>query len=149
MRKAGNRLILALLGAALAAGLLTSVFVRPQSALTASEVCYGTCPASATELFLSTDFVFYGHEHSLRFDVMVRGERSNHRPTGSILVESGTKVLCTIHLSFGQGMCSPSSFALLPGLHAIVAHYSGDNNFKPSKSFERTLIVLRHPFFDF
>jgi hypothetical protein len=148
MRKAGNRLILALLGAALAAGLLTSAFVRPQSALTASEVCYGTCPASVTELFLSTDFVFYGHEHSVVFDVMVRGERDTGRPTGQVVVESGKTILCTIRLAFGRGMCSPSARALKPGLHAIVAHYSGPN-FRSSSSFERTLIVLRHPFFDF
>jgi len=148
MLKAGNRLILALLGAALAAGLLTSVFVRPQSALTASEVCYGSCPASVTELFLSTDFVFYGHEHSLHFDVRVRGEHDRGVPSGQVVVESGKKILCTIHLSDGQGMCSPSSRALKPGLHAIVAHYSGPN-FRSSTSFERTLIVLRHEVFFF
>lgn len=149
MLKAGNRLILGLLGAALTAGLLTSVFVRPQSALTASEVCYGTCPASVTDLFLSSDFVFYGHEHMLHFDVMVRGERTNHRPTGTVEIMSGAKVLCTIHLSLAQGSCSPSNRALPPGLHAITASYSGDSNFKPSKSHERTLIVLRHFLFEF
>ena len=148
MRKAGNRLILALLGAALAAGLLTSVFVRPQAALTAAEVCYGTCPASVTELFLSTDFVFYGHEHSLRFEVRVRGERDNGVPSGQVVVEAGTKVLCTIHLSDGMGECSPSSHALQPGFYAIRAHYSGPN-FRSSTSFERTLIVLRHDVFFF
>jgi hypothetical protein len=148
MLKAGNRLILALLGAALAAGLLTSVYVRPQSALTASEVCYGTCPASVTELFLSTDFVFYGHEHTLRFEARVRGERDDATPTGQVVVEAGKKVLCTIHLSDGMGECSPSSHALKPGFYAILAHYSGPN-FAPSTSFERTLIVLRHDVFFF
>jgi hypothetical protein len=148
MHKVGNRLILALLGAALTAGLFTSVFVRPQAALTASEVCYGTCPASVTELFLSTDFVFYGHEHMVRFEVLVRGERDNATPTGEVVVEAGKKVLCRIHLSDGRGECSPSSHALKPGFYAVVAHYSGPN-FRSSTSFERTLIVLRRDVFFF
>jgi hypothetical protein len=149
MLKAGNRLVLGLLAAALAAGLATSVFVRPQSRLTASDDCYGACP-SVTEMFMNTDIAIYGHEEFVHFDAMVRPGLHDHgRPTGTVLIESGGKVLCTIHLDFGEGMCSPGSHALSPGFHLIVAHYEGGNGFKPSTSVERTLFVLRHPWFGF
>lgn len=144
MSKIGTKLVLGILSAALGAGLLTSVFVRPQAALTASSECYGPCP-TATELFLSTDFVVYGHEDMVRFEVMVRpsGQESGV-PTGKVEVLSGKKILCIVHLSLGRGMCSPSSHALKPGLHVIEAQYIGNKGFEPSTSPEKGLVVLRH-----
>jgi hypothetical protein len=148
MGKAGNRLVLVVLAAALAAGLGTSVLVRPESALSASAECYGTC-RSATELFLSTVFVVYGREEDEHFEVMVDADaRRSGIPGGQVVVESGKRVLCTIHLHSERGRCSLSARELRPGLHDIVAHYIGKNGFRSSRSREITLIVLRHPFFE-
>jgi len=146
MSKIGTKLVLGILAAALSAGLLTSVFVRPQAALTASSECYGPCP-TATELFVNPDFVRYGQEELVRFEVVVRPERERGVPTGQVEVLSGKKVLCRIHLSFGRGVCSPHSHALKPGIHVIVAQYLGKKGFAPSTSPEKGLVVLRHSFF--
>ncbi len=82
MGKAGNRLVLVVLAAALAAGLGTSVLVRPQPKLTAAQECYGTC-RSATELFLSSVFVIYGREEDEHFEVMVNADaRHSGIPAG-------------------------------------------------------------------
>jgi Bacterial Ig-like domain (group 3) len=148
MGRAGNRLVLVVLAAALAAGLLTSVLVRPQSKLTAAQECYGTC-RSATALFLSSVFVVYGREEDEHFEVMVNADaRGSGIPAGQVVVESGSRVLCTIHLHSGRGMCSLTAKELTPGLHDIVAHFTGTNGFTSSRSREVTLIVLRHPFFE-
>lgn len=149
MRMAGNRLVLGSLAAALAGGLLTSAFVRPEAALTASHDCYGSC-RTMTELSLSSIFVIYGREELEHFEVRMRADNpGNGVPTGEVMVESRKKVLCTIHLHFGRGRCSLAGHALAPGLHEIRAHYSGGNGFRSSTSMERTLIVLRHGFFGF
>lgn len=147
MGKAGNRLVFVILSAALSAGLATSVLVRPQPALTASDECYGPC-RTVTELFLSSVFVIYGHEEAEHFEVMVTADhRRSGIPPGEVLVESRARVLCTIHLRFGRGRCSLSARELRPGLHDIVAHYIAKNGFESSRSREMTLIVLRHRFF--
>ena len=69
-------------------------------------------------------------------------------PAGTVVVESGARVLCTIHLHSGRGMCSLTAKELSPGLHDIVAHFTAANGFESSRSREITLIVLRHPFFE-
>lgn len=147
MSKIGTKLVLGVLAAALSAGLLTSVFVRPQAALTASSACYGPCP-TATDLDVVPDFVRYGQEELVRFEVTVRAtEHGSGVPTGQVKVLSGKKVLCRVHLSLGRGMCSPHSHALKPGLHIIVADYIGKKGFASSTSPEKGLVVLRHSFF--
>jgi hypothetical protein len=147
MSKAGNRLVLAILTVALAAGLLTSVFVRPEPKLTASEECYGPCQ-SVTKLSLSNVILIYGREEFEHFYVRARAEgRGRDVLSGQVEVRSGTRVLCTIHLSFGMGSCSLSARELAPGLHEIVAHYSGGKGFKASTSIERIVFVVRHPIF--
>lgn len=149
MRKAGNRLVLVTLAAALGAGLLTTTFVRAEPTLTASNQCYGRC-RTATELFLSSIFVIYGREEDEHFEVRVRADnRGGETPTGQVVVESAKRVVCRVHLSHGFGMCHLSAHELKPGLHEIVAHYNGKNGFDSSTSMERTLIVLRHRFFGF
>jgi hypothetical protein len=146
MRTRINRLVYVLLGAALAVGLLVSAFVRPEPRLAASEDCYGLC-ASATVLSLSSSTVTYGNEHVEKFSVKVTaGAPGTGMPTGYVGVESGTKILCSIHLYRGTGSCSPAARALAPGSYKIAAHYRGDKNFKPSTSSWRTLTVLRNPF---
>ena len=139
-----NRLLYVLIGSVLAAGLLTSVLVRPQPRLTASESCYGPC-SSVTVLSLSKATVNYGNEHAEKFRVTVSSSTAGTGvPTGDVAVESGTKILCSIRLSRGHGSCSPTARALAPGSHKIVAHYSGNTNLNPSTSSKKTLTVLRH-----
>jgi hypothetical protein len=140
MRMSFNRLLYVLVGAALAAGVLVSALVRPQPMLAASQACYGICP-SVTTLSLSSSTVTYGNEQDLKFGVKV--DPGSGVPTGSVIVESGAKILCRMHLSGGKGSCSPAARALAPGKHTIVAHYRGDKNFKPSTSSKQTLTVLR------
>lgn len=143
MRARMNRLVYVLLGAALAVGLLVSAFVRPEPKLAASEDCYGLC-ASVTVLSLSSSTVTSGNEQFERFSVKVTaGAPGTGTPTGYVVVESETKILCSIHLYRGTGICSPAARALARGSYKIVAHYDGDKNFKPSTSSPRTLTVLR------
>ena len=144
MRVRVNRLVYVLIGAALAVGLLVSAFVRPEAKLTASEDCYGLCP-SVTALSLSSSTVTYGNELFEKFSVKVTaGAPGTGVPTGYVGVESGTKILCITHLHRGTGSCSPAAWALARGSYKVVAHYSGDMNFKPSTSSRKTLTVLRH-----
>jgi hypothetical protein len=141
-----NRLVYVLIGAALAVSLLVSVFVRPEPRLAASEDCYGLCP-SVTALSLSSSAVSYGNEQVEKFSVKVSaGVPGTGVPTGYVLVESGTKILCSIHLYRGKGSCSSAAKALAPGSYKVVAHYDGDLNFNPSTSSRKTLTVLRHSF---
>ena len=139
-----NRLLFLLIGAALAAGLLVSVFVRPEPSLTASEDCYGLCP-SVTALSLLSSTVTYGDEHAEKFSVKVTARAPGTGvPTGHVVVESGGKFLCNTYLYLGMGSCSPAAEALARGSYKIVAYYSGDKNFKPSRSRMEPLIVIRH-----
>jgi hypothetical protein len=143
MRVTFNRLVYVFLGVALAVGLLVSVLVRPEPKLAASEDCYGLCP-SVTLLSLSSSTAAYGNEQVEKFSVKVSaGAPGTGVPTGYVVVESGTKILCSIHLYRGTGSCSPAPRALARGSYKIVAHYSGDKNFKPSTSSQKTLIILR------
>ncbi len=144
MRIRVNRLVYVLIAAALAVGLLMTAFMRPGRTLTASENCYGPCP-SVTVLSLSRARVVYGHEQVEKFSVKVSARTPGTGvPKGYVVVESGPKILCTIHLFHGKGSCSPTRKALRPGSHKIVAHYFGSTKFKPSTSKRKTLIVLRH-----
>jgi hypothetical protein len=88
--------------------------------------------------------VTYGNEQVEKFIVTVIGAPGTGVPTGSVVVESGTKILCSIHLYRGTGSCSSAPKALAPGSYKVVAYYGGDQNFKPSTSNWKTLIVLRH-----
>jgi hypothetical protein len=146
-----NRLVYVIMGAALVAGLLVSVLVRPEPALTAAEECYGLCP-SVTALSLSSSTVTYGNEQVEKFSVKVSaGTPGTGAPTGYVVVESRTKILCSIYLDRDyryrdyryreMNSCSPAANALARGPYEIVAHYSGDKNFKPSTSSRETLTV--------
>jgi hypothetical protein len=144
MRPRINRLVYLLIGAALAAGLLVSLLVRPEPRLVSSENCYGLCP-SVTTLWLSSSTIIYGNEQYEKFSVKVTGGAPGTGvPTGSMVVESGSKILCSIQLYRGTGSCSPVARSLTRGSYLIVAHYSGDKNFMPSTSSPKSLTVLRH-----
>jgi Bacterial Ig-like domain (group 3) len=98
-----------------------------------------------TALSLSSSTVAYGYEQFEKFSVKVTaGAPGTGVPTGYVVVESGTKILCSIHLHRGTGSCSPAARALARGPYKIVAYYGGDKNFKPSTSSPKTLTVLRH-----
>ena len=98
---------------------------------------------SVTRLSVSHSTVTYGHEEAVRFRVRVSaGAPGIGVPTGDAVVESGTKVLCSIDLLDGRGVCFPASGSLTPGSHKIVAYYAGNTHLGPSLSGERTLHVV-------
>jgi len=131
------------MGAALAVGMLVSVLVRPQPMLAAAQTCYSSCQ-SVTTLSLSNTRGTYGHLQVIRFTVKVRAATAGDgTPTGSATVASGSKVLCTVHLSNGTGVCSPTASALGPhGRYALVAHYAGNTVFRASSSSIEPLTVV-------
>jgi hypothetical protein len=98
---------------------------------------------SVTALSLAPAKVTYGDEQVVRFSVTVSaGAPTAAVPAGFVVVRSRGRVLCSIHLSGGTGMCSPGARALPPGVHAIVASYTGDTAFEPSRSSRKNLLVL-------
>ena len=85
------------------------------------------------EVRMSRSMVIDGNEQIEKFGVRVSADSPGMGvPTGDVVVESGTKALCTIHLIGGEGSCSPTARALAPGRYVIVAYYEGDTNFMPS-----------------
>jgi Bacterial Ig-like domain (group 3) len=142
MRLRASKFVYLPIGGALAAGLLTSAIVLPQTKLAASQDCYGVC-ASTTTLTLSRSAVSVSDERRETFSVKVgAGARRTGVPTGSVDVELGHHVICRIHLSGGKGSCSLGGERLPPGSYELVAHYSGDSNFTPSTSCAEHLTVL-------
>lgn len=143
MRIRVRKMVYLPVGGALAAGLLVSAFVQPQAKLAASTNCYGVC-GSATTLSLSRSTVVVGHESLAEFRVTVRAESSRPVvPTGSVEIKHGTKNLCRIVLSHGEGHCSLGERELAAGSYEVNAHYSGDANLDPSISGSRHLEVVR------
>jgi Bacterial Ig-like domain (group 3) len=138
-----HRLVYVLMGAALAVGLLVSFLMRPEPKLAAAQTCYSSCQ-SVTTLSLSNSRATYGHEHTLVFSVTVSAASAGSgMPTGSVVVVSGTRILCSVHLSSGMGHCSPAATALGPhGTFVLVAQYAGDTTFSPSSSTLKTLTIV-------
>jgi len=93
-----------------------------------------------TALTLSTASVVYGHEQSEVFTVTVRPAFAG-TPSGTVVVKSGTKRLCTVTLSGGSGTCSPFAKALAVGTDPVVARYTGSTDFRPSTSASASLTV--------
>ena len=143
MRLWANKLFYLPIGGLLAAGLLTSAIVLPQTKLAASQDCYGVC-ASATSLSVSLPVVSETKQQHETFSVKVTaGAGRTGVPTGSAAVKLGSNVVCRIHhLSGGKGSCSLVSNQLKPGSYELVAYYSGDKNFTGSSSREKRVIVL-------
>lgn len=143
MRIRANKLVYLPIGGALAAGLLVTAFVQPQSKLAASQDCYGSCH-STTTLTLNRSTVVVGRESRVEFRVKVSADTAaNGVPTGSVDVQAGTTVLCHFDLSHGRGSCSPGDSELAPGSYRIAALYSGDANNDPSTSSKKRLRVTR------
>lgn len=98
--------------------------------------------SSTATLKLSAASVRRGHEELERFDATVRPQFSGVA-TGHVLVVSGSRVLCTVTLSRGDGSCSPSADALPAGTYDIVARYAGSVDFAASSSRGRKLTVTK------
>jgi hypothetical protein len=97
--------------------------------------CYSTCPP-AVQLTTSSRVLLAGLEEIERFAVSVRSGviGAGSVPTGTVTVETGTTVLCTITLVDGRGSCSPPPNALPAGFFKVVASYSGDGTYSPAQS---------------
>lgn len=144
MRITASRLALSALATALAAGLLTSVLVRPEPALTAADNCYGPCPDTTT-LSLSSATVTYGDEEAEVLSVDVSADDPGAgAPTGEVIVLSETGVVCRIHLTAGKGSCTLSPRDLPPGSDPLIARYLGGHGFRPSESRVQVLDVQGH-----
>lgn len=143
MRIRGKKLVYLPIGGALGAGLLVTAFVQPQAQLAASQACYGPC-GSATALSLSTPAVTFGRQSLVEFRVKVTAEAGGSgKPTGSVDVDAGRKILCRFGLIGGQGRCRLGDDQLAPGSYEIEAHYNGNANLSPSTSGRERLTVSR------
>ena len=92
-------------------------------------------------LALSTSHVTYGHEQAARASVTVTAGLG--APSGAVLVESGTTVVCVIGLVSGAGSCMFPPKALGVGTHDLIAHYLGLPQFRASASAKRVLKVTK------
>jgi hypothetical protein len=128
-----HRLVYALMGAALAIGLLVTAFVRPQPTLTAATSCYGLCP-TVTTLVVRPSYAPYGREWIVKFYVRaIARTPGTGVPPGYIEVRVG-KYLCRARLYNGSGNCSPTATALGRGTFRALATYTGSSSFQWSKS---------------
>jgi hypothetical protein len=99
----------------------------------------GVVVAASTSASLSTSKPSgtWGAEQAILFTGSVASTEpgSTGTPTGSITVEHGATVICTIQLPSGSdtGTCSPGPTGLAPGTdEAVTAIYDGDTNFSAS-----------------
>jgi hypothetical protein len=138
-----NKLVYLPLGGALGVGLLVSAFVAPQPKLAASSDCYSVCH-SATSLSISRSSVTAGHEGLASFRVPVTGsDAASTKPAGLVQVRTGTKFLCSFHLTNGAGHCSTGNEALRIGSYNIRAYYRGNANYAASASNTGRLSVVK------
>ena len=100
------------------------------------------------KLNITPNVVHVGSEEVEDFSVIVGPDfiGTGLLPTGTVTVKSGSTTLCTMVLFRGHGSCSPSASALPGGqTYPIEAFYNGDDNFSPSHSEIRELIVSNLP----
>jgi hypothetical protein len=88
--------------------------------------------------------LFWGpwhHEKTLKFSVTVKAVHGG-KPTGTVRVSDGKKVVCTVKLANGSGHCSPASNSAIPaGKYSMTASYTG--NLLGSKSSPATLTIKK------
>ena len=89
---------------------------------------------------MSSAKVAYGQEHSERLSVTVRARYSGI-PVGTVAVKIGAATICVIHLTAGQGSCSPAATRLHLGTYHLTATYAGGTGFLRSTSAAKTLTV--------
>ena len=99
----------------------------------------GVVAAASTSVSLSTSntTATWGAEQRIVFTGSVTNTQSGSTgtPTGTITVEQGATVICTIQLPSGSGTgtCTPGPTGLAPGTdQAVTAIYDGDTNFSAS-----------------
>jgi hypothetical protein len=99
---------------------------------------------SGTELSLSRASVPVSREGSEQFRVKaIEGGRPGARPTGSVEVVTGNRVLCRTALFAGSGACSLRGYELAAGRYQIQAKYSGNATVNPSTSNQKVLLTVR------
>jgi hypothetical protein len=129
--------------AALLATGLSSMALAAQNQPSAP-ACYGTCASSFPWLTQASTLISFGHEELQVFHVTVGPTFAGRpAPTGTVVIKSGSTILCTIVLTARGGSCSPSPDALPPGFQTVRGYYSGDSNFAPSVSNAKTFKVSR------
>ncbi|HVX21805.1 MAG TPA: Ig-like domain-containing protein, partial [Acidimicrobiales bacterium] len=96
---------------------------------------------TTTSLTLSPASVTYGAEQHEVFTVAVAPAYAGV-PTGTVTVQSGSTVLCTVTLDSAAGTCSPSAAALGAGTPQITAVYGGDDNFNPSSTASASTLTV-------
>jgi hypothetical protein len=108
-----------------------------------SPTCYSTCPPQV-DLKETFHVLHVGAEEIEVFSVRVGPGviGADNTPTGTVAIEAGSTVLCTIILFRGRGSCSPGADALPAGHYEVVANYSGDSSFSPAQSRPRQLEVI-------
>ena len=76
-----------------------------------------TAADTTTSVIASAGTSAWGSEQSLVFAATVADAQAGSVgvPTGTVSVEQGADVICTITLSNGAGTCSPAATALAPG----------------------------------
>jgi hypothetical protein len=92
-------------------------------------------------LSLSSAKVAYGQEHSERLSVTVRA-RYGGIPAGAVAVRIGAATICVIHVTAGQGSCSPGATRLHLGTYYVTASYAGSTGFLGSTAAAKTLTVI-------
>jgi len=98
--------------------------------------------SSKVTLALSAATLVYGDEQAERFRVDVTS-RTGATPAGDVELQSGTRTLCTLRLSAGNGSCSPARRSLAPGSYRVEARYQGSEAFRGSVSVARPLAVSK------
>ena len=102
--------------------------------------------SSSVSLTVSPSSTSYGDEGSVVPSAIVTSGTTG-APTGSVTVQDGGAILCTIELqpagpNAAAGSCPPlSGTQLPPGTYALTANYQGDGNYQSSVSSARTLTV--------
>gem|GEM_PF-3002944 len=93
---------------------------------------------TSVSLLLSVSAVKFGQEQAEQLTVTVAAANPALVPDGPVLI-SGTN--CVFHLSGGQGSCTLSPKALPPGVHQLLATYTGSPDFLGSVSSPKQLTV--------
>ena len=103
----------------------------------------GTAPVpTTTRLHLSAPRVRFGHEGTDRLSVTVT-PRVAGAVSGTALIRTASRTLCTAHLRRGSGSCRLAARELSRGLHRLRAHFDGNASHAGSTSATVRLLVTR------
>ncbi|MFZ2056504.1 MAG: Ig-like domain repeat protein, partial [Acidimicrobiales bacterium] len=99
--------------------------------------------STSTALSLSRTTVAFRTEQSERFTAQVAVPAGMAYASGTVVVTSGSRSLCTITLIRGKGTCSLTATELPVGSYQISARYEGSNELKASTSPGKKLVVTK------